>query len=168
MPKTYEPIQSQVLGSSQASVVFSTIPQTYTDLILIGNSRSAASNGADVGIQFNSDTGNNYSRTRIQGDGSTAGSFRATNENKMFGGLHNVSTDTANTFGANIWHIMNYSNSVTYKTLLIRGNRVNNNVFLSATLWRSTAAVTSITLTTDSGASFDTGSTFVLYGIKSA
>jgi hypothetical protein len=165
---TYDSIESITLTNASSTITFGSIQQTYTDLVLIGSSRSAASNGADIGIQFNSDTSNNYSRTRLQGDGSTASSFRASGENKMFGGLHNVSTDTASTFGVNVWHIMNYSNSITNKSVLIRGNRTNNNVFLSVGLWRSTAAITSITLTTDSGASFDVGSTFSLYGIKAA
>jgi hypothetical protein len=62
---------------------------------------------------------------------------------------------------------MNYSNTTTNKTALIRGN--NAALFTDATVgvWRSTAAITSITLASD-GAAFDSGSTFNLYGIAAA
>lgn len=173
MPKTYEPIQTQVLTGTQATLTFSSIPQTYTDLVVVCSSRASTSGTYDdeFGMRFNSDTGNNYSRTRLLGDGSSVGSLRGTNEDKMFGGFHPKSTDTASVFSPNIWHIFNYANTTTYKTVLVRGNNDRSNtgqVILSATLWRSTAAITSFNFTLGSGGSFAIGSTFTLYGIKAA
>ena len=64
--------------------------------------------------------------------------------------------------------INNYSNATTYKTVLWRDNS-NTYVAAQAGLWRSTSAITSITLSTNSSATnFASGSTFSLYGILAA
>ena len=79
MPATYQPIETQtVSGTSTSTVTFSSIPQTYTDLVLV----SAITQSADVSnyLRFNSDTGTNYSRTRLVGTGSSATSVRGTND----------------------------------------------------------------------------------------
>jgi hypothetical protein len=66
-------------------------------------------------------------------------------------------------------NIQNYANTTTYKTALNRSNAASQGVEALVTLWRSTAAINSITISTDNGGSIiDTGSTFSLYGIKSA
>ena len=63
--------------------------------------------------------------------------------------------------------IMNYSNTTTYKTALSRSNNANTGTDAIVGLWRSTAAINSIVVLI-SGNQFATGSTFTLYGIKSA
>jgi hypothetical protein len=164
MASTYEPIATQTLGSAAASVTFSTITGTYTDLVLITALKGATTSNL-AKLQFNGDTGANYSDTYLEGDGSSAYSGRRTSGNQIFDWANYVST--ASTFSADVTHIMNYSNTTTYKTTLSRANRPTSNVTATVGLWRNTAAITSIVITANSG-NFDTGSTFTLYGIKAA
>jgi len=161
MPATYEPIATQTLGSAASSVTFSSIPGTYTDLVVVmqyANSTILA----DVYFQFNSDTGSNYSRTQLYGTGTVAGSNRGSNET-AFNGVGYVGT----TLSQSISHIMNYSNATTYKTILVRQDSTVNNVGANIGLWRSTSAITSILIGYSSN-NFIAGSTFTIYGIKAA
>jgi hypothetical protein len=161
MPTTYEPIATTTLGSAASSVTFSSIPGTYTDLIVVMN--YANSTGlADVYFQFNGDTGSNYSRTQLFGTGSAAGSNRGTNET-AFNGVGYVGT----TWSQSISHIMNYSNTTTNKTILVRNDGTSNLVMANVGLWRNTSAITSILIGYSTN-NFIAGSTFTLYGIKAA
>lgn len=160
MPATFQPIETKTLGSAQSSVEFTSIPGTYTDLVLIISSKTTGNTNA--WLQFNSDTGSNYSDTRLYGNGTNALSERNSNAVKTY----IDSSAFASTNQSNyIVSIMDYSNSTTNKTVLSRFN--NSAVGLNANvgLWRSTAAITSIKIGLDSN-NFDTGSIFSLYGIK--
>jgi hypothetical protein len=160
MPTTYEPIQTQTVGTATASITFSSIPATYTDLILVFNG-SMDSGENSLGLRFNSDTGTNYSSTALYGSGSTPASLRQTNTSKMYMGR----ADT--TVSPNIFHIMNYTNSTSNKTAIAKGLDASI-VMLNAGLWRSTAAITSITLSDFEGRNITVGSVATLYGIKAA
>jgi hypothetical protein len=160
MPSTYTPIATQTLGSAAASVTFSSISGAYTDLKIVY--ATTASSSAVNYLRFNSDTGSNYSRTFYYGDGTGTASGRETN----ITGIYTPFTmSTAIT--TNIIDIMNYSNTTTNKTCLVRSGATNNIVGAGVCLWRSTAAITSISIFCDA-ANFVTGSTFTLYGIKAA
>ena len=154
---TYTPIASQTLSSATSSVTFSGIPQTYTDLVLVVN---GSANGSSAYLRFNGDTGNNYSITRISGNGTSASSNRTSNSNVAeFGGLYNDNN-------TNIIQIMNYSNTTTYKTFLARTNPVQSGasaIGASVGLWRITSAINSVTFLCD--VNIASGSTFNLYGI---
>jgi hypothetical protein len=165
MAKTYEPIQTQTLGTATATVTFSSIPQTYTDLVLVLSARITTGTSYHT-LQFNSDSATNYSRTNLSGNGTTASSSRYTSETSIFPSIHPLPT-AASTFDINITNIMNYSNSTTYKTILSRGNVTGTGVDLNVSLWRSTAAITNITVTSFAS-TYTAGSTFTLYGIKAA
>ena len=167
MATTYSPIATTTLGSDTATITFSSISGSFTDLIVIINSRSASTTRG-VSFQFNNDTGSNYSVTRLRGDGSTASSNRASNQTYLEIGDQNISTDTAGNLGNVIVHIQNYSNSTTYKTTLSRANVADNTVRAIVGLWRSTNAITEIDIISSGGNNFVTGSTFTLYGIASA
>jgi hypothetical protein len=117
-------------------------------------------------MRFNSDTGSNYSRTVLTGNGSSASSDRQTSVTSI-GTDYNGYFDGSDFNQAKIIQIMNYSNSTTYKTCLIRSNRAQSGTDAIVGLWRSTSAITSITLGANS-LNFATGSTFTLYGIKAA
>lgn len=161
MPITYEPIQTYTLGSN-TTVTFSSIPQTYTDLVLVTEA-TGTTNGA-LDVRFNGDSGTNYSRTGIYGDGATSGSFRNTN---LAYGL--ISAGAGSTRTIAISHFMNYSNSTTFKTYLMLGGDATNGPGFAVYLWRSTAAITSIALTGDPiGSNIGSSSTLTLYGIKAA
>jgi hypothetical protein len=169
MPATYEPIATTTLGSAASSVTFSSISGSYTDLILVCVARSATASISDTYLMtFNGLTTNIYSRTRLLGSGSAVSSARRTSApNIDFEGLAG-NTSASGTFMMSNVQIQNYSNSTTYKTSIIRQDDANNYVVASVGLFSSTAAITSIGLATSSGANFQSGSTFTLYGIKSA
>jgi hypothetical protein len=159
MAKTYEPIATTTLGTSTATVTFGSISGAYTDLVLVLAGLGSAF--TSVAFNFNSDTGSNYSRTVLDGDGSSATSDRETSQTKMRVGVIDGSQ------GTNIFHIMNYSNTTTYKTVLTRGSAAANLVRASVGLYRSTSAITTFDIAPNTG-TFSSGSTFTLYGIASA
>lgn len=157
---TYTPIATTTLGTAVQSYTFSSIPSTYTDLVIVVNSSTASSDY--TWIQFNGDTATNYSNTRLYGTGSVAGSDRQTNQTNY---SYTVGTITErNTFIANI---MNYSNTTTFKTAISRFNVAGSGVDAVVNLWRSTAAINSIKIS-NNGFNFAVGSTFTLYGIAAA
>jgi hypothetical protein len=160
MASTYEPIATTTLGSDTTTITFSSIAGTYTDLIIAGN--GIASSDAGISVRFNSDTGSNYSYTYIYGDGTSAVSGRDTNQGFASGGRLGVNGATS------LFHIMNYANTSTYKTMLSRGSNAAVLTIAVVSLWRSTSAITTIALTRGNGGNFATGSTFTLYGIKAA
>jgi hypothetical protein len=161
MPSTYTPIATQTLGSSAATVTFSSISGSYTDLILIISGTNTAG-GENLLMQFNGDTGSNYSRTILLGNGSTATSVRASSVTEAR--IGQVQTTPSTT----IANVMNYSNTTTNKTVLSRDGNAGANTQANVNLWRSTSAITSILIYQSSSANFLTGSTFTLYGIKAA
>jgi hypothetical protein len=160
MPTTYEPIATTTLGSAQSSVTFSSISGTYTDLVLIVSGTVSTANNPS--LQFNSDTGSNYSWTYLSGNGSSAASGRSSNTTSILTGGFGTST-IANA----IYQIQNYSNTTTNKTVINRHNRSDDSVTAWVGLWRNTAAITSLVLGAGGG-NWNTGSTFTLYGIKAA
>lgn len=157
---TYVSIASQTLSSAAASVTFSSISGAYTDLVLIIN--GTLSTQDTIGIQFNGDTGNNYSATRLNGDGSTIESGRWSNQPLGYFGNLDTTNSTASL------NIMNYSNATTYKTSLMRNSTPAYQVYANVILWRSTAAITSFLLKPISGYNFASGTTLSLYGIAAA
>lgn len=162
MAFTYTPISTQTLGSATSSVTFSSIPSTYTDLVLIFTATKDSGTVVNPYFRVNGDTGNNYSYTRVYGDGTTAGSDKGTNASVIL--LGELATSPIGTTRVNF---MNYSNTTTYKTTLTRSDNTSYNTNAIVGLWRSTSAINSITALTLSG-SFATGSIFTLYGIQAA
>jgi hypothetical protein len=161
---TYTPIATTTLGSAQASVTFNSF-SGYTDLILIINA-GTANTGQSIYLQYNSNTANNYSSTDMWGNGSTASSGRSTSIGFIRVLGRGIGTDNT-VIGNSITQIMNYSNTTTFKTLVNRSN-VGGGTTATVGLWRSTSAITSLTLTGDGPSNILAGSTFTLYGIASA
>jgi hypothetical protein len=161
MPATYEPIATQTLGSAVSSVTFSSIPGTYTDLVLVGIFAKTADSGS--WFRVNNDSGSNYSTTDIRGNGTSAVSGRDSTQTvgRYFRGLANT---TANNLI--VMNFMNYSNTTTYKTIITRANNTNGTES-NVNLWSSTSAITEINLITSTG-TYTSGSVFTLYGIKAA
>ena len=157
----YEVISTQTLGSAVTTVTFSSIPQTYTDLVLVVNGTNSAD--TNVVTRFNSDTGSNYSSTRLYGTGSSAASDRYSNI--TFANLTAGNTTGIYNF---IAHIQNYANTTTYKTIISRSNVTGDIVAAITSLWRNTAAISTLLVMLNSAGNFSTGSTFTLYGIKAA
>jgi hypothetical protein len=162
---TYTPIATTTLGTLSTSYTFSSIPTTYTDLILV-MAGTAAGDAPYFQVGNGSvDTGSNYSTTSLYGNGSTAGSSRTTNATIGYlgGFVTGIGTSQANI----IAHFQNYSNTTTYKTVLSRLSAQQYQVEATVSLWRSTAAINTIKIGIG-GTGFAIGSTFTLYGIASA
>ena len=159
---TYSTIATTTLGSSASSVVFSSISGSYTDLVLVINGLSSTTSSY-VSINLNSDTGSNYSRTELAGDGTSGSSGRSPNETTAYLGGITYATNTANVYNA-IVNFQNYSNTTTNKTFISRINNANVGTSAVVNLWRSTTAINRIEIF----ATWGSGSTFTLYGIAAA
>jgi len=160
---TYTPIATQTLGSAAASVTFSSIPQGYTDLVLVCNSgQSTADNSYSlrVGTSNTIDTGSNYSDTALNGNGSSANSYRNSSNNRMIIAGSNSSSIS----DALVIHFQNYSNSTTYKTVLSRANIPAYRTVATVSLWRNTSPINTIQIY--GGDNILAGSTFSIYGIQ--
>lgn len=159
---TYTALATQTLGSASSSVTFSSIPSGYTDLVLVMSAKITSGGATNDRLQFNGDTGTNYSTTVLYGTGSSAGSYRLSNNSSIL-----IDDVTSTNFNVNEINIQNYSNTTTYKTVVLRSSPSDSSVQANVGLWRSTAAITSLTIL--AGAStFVAGSTFNLYGIANA
>jgi len=164
MPATYEPINTYTLGSSSSAITFSSIPATYTDLILVYNGKTTA-NGVNLQIRLNSDSGTNYSRTALSNYLTSVESTRQTNATQY--NTDPAGGSDASTISMGITQFFNYSNTTTNKTMMTRDGLTSQGLDATVGLWRNTAAINTIYIFPTSGA-FDTGSTFTLYGIKAA
>jgi hypothetical protein len=161
MPTTYEPIATQTLGSSAASITFSSIAASWTDLRIV--LVSARDSGSAINYRFNSDSGTNYSKTRIYGFGASVGSDSDVSDTKI--GTNNYGTY----LHLHTLDVFSYAGS-TYKTCLYEVNGDNNGsgtVSRGVGLWRNTAAITSLTILLTSG-TLAIGTTATLYGILKA
>lgn len=162
----YNLIATTTVGSGGASTIdFTSIPQTYTDLMLVVSARQATGTNAVGDLTFNGLT-TNLSERYLTGDGASATSATGTKINPVL----SYSTDTASTFGNATIYIANYTGS-TNKSVSIDSVSENNatSAFqrLVAGLWSSSAAITQVTLTSPSGnwAQYSSAS---LYGIKNS
>lgn len=166
MPATYEPIATYTIPSPQASYTFTSISSTYTDLVLVGDYSFAAGTNYTVAQVGNGsiDTGSNYSFTVLNGNGSTAASYR--DSNKTYFQLDTNLTSSARAMS--IVQFMNYSNTTTFKTIIGRSSAAGSLTSAYVNLWRSTSAINQIKVYDFSGNNLTTGSTFTLYGIKAA
>ena len=164
MPSTYEKIATTTLGSAAATITFSSISAAYTDLVIIAQMKNSGA-GGDLLAYFNSDTGTNYSRTILGGNGSTTYSARSSSAtNARFNYSEPINSDGNTIFKINI---MDYSNTTTYKTAISRGDRGVTSTVAIVNLWRSTSAINNIQFFTDA-TNFAAGSIITLYGIKAA
>jgi hypothetical protein len=161
---TYSTIATQTLGSAAASVTFSSISGSYTDLVLVfaGTTVTTANN---LSLQFNGDTASNYSMTRLRGNGTTASSTRFTSQTLMLG--PNISS-TSTTISPVIWQIQNYANITTYKTALARGGGSDVETSAIVGLWTSTAAINQVVVLVNGSQNIASGATLTLYGISAA
>lgn len=164
MPATYEPISTTTLGSTATTVSFTSIPGTFTDLVLVTSIKAATTN-TNQWMRFNSDSSANYSSTNVYGTGTSALSTRQSDQDKINSVLSGYLVTTENSPG--IYNIMNYSNTTTFKTIISRFNNSGVVAQAEVSLYRSTSAITSIEIFTTPD-SFAVGSTLTLYGIKAA
>jgi hypothetical protein len=153
---TYTPLATVTLGSSAASVTFSSIPATYRDLILVANFTGSAAN-EDADIAFNSDTAANY--TRVAMFANTAGPGTFSNTSRSVSAIYSSNRTTT------ILNVMDYSATDKHKTILNRfSNAGQSEVVAYAHRWANTAAITSLSLIARTG-TFSSASTFNLFGV---
>jgi hypothetical protein len=168
MANTYKLIASSTVGSGGASTIdFTSIPQTYTDLLIsssIRTNRSAV--GSYFFLSFNGNT-SNFSSRFLTGDGSnvTSGS------QARLGGVETNANATASAFANNQIYIPNYTSS-NYKSYsadsVVENNAATGFGYLITGLWSDTSAITSITITPEAGGTYIQHSTAYLYGIKNS
>lgn len=171
MANTYTLINSTTLSTTAASVTFSAIPATYSDLMISFSVRATDASDWLI-VVFNNITTTTTSETWLRGNGSTASSARQANTN-YFGGngndlLINLSGSTSNTFTSGEIYIPSYTvsqNKPVNFYLTTENNSTAADITALAGLWRNTAAISEIKFDT-AGTSFTSGSSFYLYGIK--
>lgn len=163
MATTMKLIAKQTLGATAASVSFTGIPATYTDLLLLGSCNNASAAVDNVRVRFNGATTDaNHSGRRLSGNGSAASS--TSDAYILLTATWAGSGQLANFE----MYLPNYAGS-TNKSLSATGvvelNSSTAYIYATAGLWSSTAAVTQLTLDHLSGSVFSVGSSFYLYGI---
>jgi len=166
----YNLIATTTVGSGgAASIVFSGIPQTFTDLQIVYSARSERSAGGDdLYIKFNGLNTNLSSRV-LYGTGSAAASF--SDAGIAFVGYLSGNTATASVFASGSIYVPNYAGA-TYKSISGDATSENNGAaatqVLAAGLWSSTAAITQLSIHPYNGTLFTQYSSASLYGIKNS
>lgn len=164
-------IASVTVGSGGASTIaFTSIPSTYTDLIVRYSTRGTNADVYTSGVlTFNSST-TGYSSRWIQGSGTSAvgGNYSGSS---IAGWNATGSTATASTFGSGEIYLPNYTSS-NYKSLshedVLETNATTTYMELNGGLWSNTSAISTVTLALAAGATFVQYSTAYLYGIKNS
>ncbi len=158
---SYESIATVTVGSGgSATVTFSSIPSTFTHLQL---RIMLPTSGDEPILRFNSDSGSNYSRHGLFGNGSSAAAYGVAND--TYDGLSAGSSQP----NVIITDILDYANTNKYKTTrTLAGYDQNGSgtIALRSGSWRNTNAITTITLTESNASNFPQYSSFALYGIK--
>lgn len=175
MANTYSLISSYTVSGTAATISFSSIPQTYTDLCLKISVRSNQTDFpvTDVLVSLNGVTTNQTQRN-LRGYYGSATPISQTRTDILLGNMPSA-TGVSNTFSSSELYIPNYISSSDYKSMNVDGVSLSTVagtydwwVNQGANLWSSTNAITSITLTPSSTWSFAANSTAYLYGIKNS
>jgi hypothetical protein len=159
MTATYVALATVTLTGNDSEILFSSIPGTYRDLVLVMN--AATTSNANNRMRFNGDSGTNYALIFMWGDGGGT----ATDAFSLSWAAIDWSAFTTTTVGAtnHIVQIMDYSANNKHKLTLNRGNRAQGLVETLTNRWANNDPITSISIT---GGTFVAGSTFSLYGIN--
>lgn len=167
MPSTYDRIATTTLGSAAASIDFTSISSAYTHLRVIWMARTASSDFPI--LRINGDTGTNYSNTILYGNGTSATSSRSTSTTTLYLGADIAMPTAADTFCLLTIDFFNYAGSTNKTFLSVYSNDRNGSgeVNRAVGLWRSTSAITSLSLRT-TGVNLAAGSKASLYGIVKA
>jgi len=161
---TFDTVTSTSLTATTVAVTFSSIPATWTDLVLVVQGTWTSSNTQDIYLQFNGDTGSNYQTGRTLAVTSTSVVFP---DGNLTSTVINCGLLSSNAASMSIWHILNYSATNTGKPVHGRSTTPEYNSFGTG-CWRSTSAITSIKIYNSTSLNFTTGTVFSLYGILKA
>ena len=166
------PIQMVSVGAAGTSTItFSSIPATYTHLQIrqIARTTVATSVQTGNGIRFNSDTASNYAIHQLFGDGSSTTTNAIVPDSYIFYSANTGTSAGANIFGAAVIDILDYANTNKFKTVrTLAGADLNGSgsIYFRSGLWRSTSAISTITIDCRDSGVFTEYSSFALYGIK--
>jgi len=169
-------IQDQTLAATNASVVFTSIPQIYAHLKLVLSLRTdeGAASVSQLQLRFNGDTGNNYASNGLAISGSTVSGLSQASTAAMDIGAATASTADAGRFGMAEVAIVDYANTTRHKTCISTGGAqggtgttigANSTSRYMTGIWNSTAAINQITLLAN-GNLFQIGSRATLYGLS--
>ena len=167
---TYTPLANITLGSTATSITFSSISQSYRDLVLVVFSRDT--NASVVTTQFlrvnNVSSGNLYSNVLMQGTSGGANSTSSSSQNEWGIGFSAGANASSGIFAQNTYHFMDYSATDKHKTVLARNDAAdatNGGARAAALRYADTAAITTINVLP--ATSFAAGTTATLFGIAS-
>jgi hypothetical protein len=165
MPSTYTPIATYTVPTAQNSYTFTSIPSTYTDLVMIVRGSFTAE---DYPVfQFNGDTASNYSDLIFRSQGASSPAAAGSSANRAFTSPSSFGGAASQQFMFEI-NFMEYSDTSSYNTCLARWNNGNREISTTVGLWRSTAVINAIRIYGLTGQTWEVGSMFTLYGIKAA
>jgi len=171
MPSAYTFISSVTVGSGGAATIdFTSIPATYTDLLFNLSTRQSPASAQDTTFIYSiNGVTNAFTDKVLRGDGSTASSF-VPSETPLYIGQSPCATATANTFASHLIYIPNYLSS-NNKSIGIDSVQENNiaaaYMGFTSGIWANSSAITSISFTPNTG-TFVQYSTAYLYGISNA
>lgn len=156
---TYELIDSRTLTTAVTNLTFSSLPQTYGDLVIVTS--GTFSGGSGIELQFNDDaTSSNYYMISMAGTGSSA--IRA--QDATFRLAYFTISGQTTTIG----NLMDYSGSNNQKVMIARASPSGDNVSATVSRWLNTEAITKIKIINAAGETFSVGHTFHIYGIAKA
>lgn len=164
---TYEPIATYTAGSAFQTYTFSSIPSTYTDLkLVLMTGRTSSGVNPSFIFRYNGDSGSNYSMKKIRGNSTSPLGNSEANATSINGNYFSMTLDVSTQF---VVDIMNYTSTSIHKSSIARSDSPGSGEEITAGTWRSTSAITSLTITNDGGGSYLlAGTTATLYGIKAA
>jgi hypothetical protein len=171
---SYESIATVNGTGASSTITFTSIPGTYKHLQVRMLAKDTYNGGAAITsytpLVINSDTGSNYARHEISGDGSAVAVSSAATQSRIerMGGIVDSGTGATSTFGVAIIDILDYSSTTKYKTVRgFSGGDVNGSglIMLQSGLWQSTSAITSLSFLAPLDL-FTSTTVFALYGIK--
>ena len=167
---SFDLLETQVLGSSAASVTFSslsTYASTYKHLQIRYTARSSRVNTLDYPFfRVNADSGANYSWHNLTGNGSSVSSGSGSSQTFMYLPYSPAANSTANNFNAGVIDLLDPFETTKAKTFRTLGGSTGENyIHVFSGRWGSTSAVSSVTLHMENG-NYVTGSRFSLYGVK--
>ena len=171
----FESIATATGTGSNTTLTFSAIPGTYQylQLRLLTRANDGGSNNATINVRFNSDSGSNYTRHQLRGDGSAASAFGSVSQTQAFITSGSAGSNAlANTMGVSIIDIHDYVSTTKNKTVRsftgMDLNSADGQILLTSSLWMNTNAITSISIFQGSGENFTTSTVAALYGVKGA
>lgn len=164
-------IQHQILSSPQSTITISSVPQGFTDLLLVFSLRANNASYAfdDIGLRLNGDSASNYSNRILRTRDGSVGTFGGSGSSITLYGAPSAGA-TANTFGYGSAYIADYTSS-SVKSINTEGYGENNSASavqggMVAAQWSGTVPITSLTIVSLNGWDFVVNSSVTLYGIK--